>query len=860
MSNAERDRLASQKAFLARETRARALAEEKVHTSSVALVESGVRGDVTVEELELLEQRKRVLDLTSELREHVSGWSALLENKPLATADEPEIPGQKRPRVYGIDLGHEDDFALESATPESAAAFIPLEAREIQRRVEEGLFRPVVTEETLREEREKARSNKQRDIQACRQSLPIFKRRKDLVDCIRKHQAVIVIGETGSGKTTQLLQYLLEEGFCDDVESEEPLRLVCTQPRRLAATSVAERVAEEMGERCGATTGYKVRFAEKSSEATRILFVTDGIMLREMTHDPDLSRYAAIMIDEAHERSLNTDILLGLLKDLMLRNKRIRIIISSATIQAEKFSKFFGNAPLIKIEGRTFPVQVRYAPETQADIVQSSAEVVMEIHQNFPCPGDVLVFLSGQEEIENCARALQEKADALRGSIRELRILPLYSALPPDEQRRIYDPTPEGCRKVVIATNLAETSITIDGIVYVVDSGFSKLNFYNSNTMMDELTEVQISQASANQRKGRAGRTRPGECWRLYTKFTFQNMEKETPAEIERCTISSVVLQLKALGINRLDCFPFLDAPKPEELLRSLQHLKLLGALKEDETMTKLGLKMSFFPMEPSMSKMILAAGKLRCARHIAMAASILSVDGSLYRMTRKPEEERIREQQKELLYATGNGDVFGYIRTFDEWLRCYEGPQRTEFEKRNFLNGKTLLKARDILDQLLRIFEAPEISIDYKSEETVIDLEKITKALISGFFPNVAVLAMDARSLNGGYYPVKPVSMFMGGRLGTGKVAVEIHPSSYYRNEKFVRKPSDVAGGVLQQPAAIQQRPELIVFVQLRMTKRPFAMHVTNLTDRIDWVLQCSPRNYFTKDELAGALKRRTY
>lgn len=433
-----------------------------------------------------------------------------------------------------------------------------------------------------------------------RQSLPIYKLRDELVKAVNDNQILIVIGETGSGKTTQITQYLSESGFTARG------KIGCTQPRRVAAMSVAKRVAEEFGCRLGQEVGYTIRFEDCTSPETLIKYMTDGMLLRECLIDPDLQTYSCIMLDEAHERTIHTDVLFGLLKQAVQKRNELKLIVTSATLDAVKFSQYFFEAPIFTIPGRTFPVEILYTREPETDYLDASLITVMQIHLNEP-PGDILLFLTGQEEIDTACEILYERMKSMGPDVPELIILPVYSALPSEMQTRIFEPAPPGSRKVVIATNIAETSLTIDGIYYVVDPGFVKQKVYNSKTGMDSLVVTPISQAQAKQRAGRAGRTGPGKTYRLYTERAYRDEMLATPVpEIQRTNLASTVLQLKAMGINDLLNFDFMDAPPVESLIMALQQLHSLSALDDEGLLTRLGRRMAEFPLEPSLSKMLI--------------------------------------------------------------------------------------------------------------------------------------------------------------------------------------------------------------------------------------------------------------
>ncbi|VAI76771.1 unnamed protein product [Triticum turgidum subsp. durum] len=452
-------------------------------------------------------------------------------------------------------------------------------------------------------------------IQKQRQSLPIYGLKNELIKAIHHNQVLVVIGETGSGKTTQVTQYLAEAGYT------EGGKIACTQPRRVAAQSVAKRVAEEFGCPLGEEVGYSIRFDDHTGPDTVIKYMTDGMLLREIMVDKNLSCYSVVMLDEAHERTIYTDILFGLLKQLIRRRTDLKLIVTSATLDAEKFSRYFFDCKIFTIPGRTFPVETLYAKEPQSDYMDAALITVLQIHLSEP-EGDILLFLTGQEEIDHACNSLHERMKVLGNDVPELLVNPVYSALPTEMQSKIFEPAPPGKRKVVVATNIAEASITIDGIYYVVDPGFAKLNVYNPKRRLDSLVITPISQASAKQRAGRAGRTGPGKCYRLYTESAYRNeMPATTIPEIQRINLGWTVLNMKAMGINELVSFDFMDPPAPQALISAMEQLYSLGALDEEGLLTKLGRKMAEFPQEPPLSKMLLASVDLGCSDEIVRRA-----------------------------------------------------------------------------------------------------------------------------------------------------------------------------------------------------------------------------------------------
>jgi pre-mRNA-splicing factor ATP-dependent RNA helicase DHX16 len=455
-------------------------------------------------------------------------------------------------------------------------------------------------------------------ILAGRKKLPVFAYREEFLQAVRDHKVLIVVGETGSGKTTQLPQFLHEAGW------SKIGKIGCTQPRRVAAMSVSARVSQEMNVKLGQEVGYSIRFEDCTSDKTVIKYMTDGMLLREFLTEPDLGGYSCMMIDEAHERTLHTDVLFGLVKDISrFRENDFRLIISSATMDADKFGQYFDDAPKFIIPGRMFPVDILYTKAPEADYLDAVVVTVLQIHITQPLPGDVLVFLTGQDEIETAVEILNQRTKGLGSRISELMVCPIYSTLPSDMQARIFEKTQPGARKIVLGTNIAETSLTIDGICYVVDAGFCKQKSYNPRTGMESLLVIPISKAAANQRAGRAGRTQPGKCFRLYTAWSFQHeLEDNTVPEIQRTNMGNVVLMLKSLGVHDLLHFDFMDKPPAETLMRALEQLYALGALNDRGELTKMGRRMAEFPLDPMMSKAVIVSEEVRALLPLSLSLS----------------------------------------------------------------------------------------------------------------------------------------------------------------------------------------------------------------------------------------------
>lgn len=559
-------------------------------------------------------------------------------------------------------------------------------------------------------------------IKQQRESLPVFNFRSQLIQAIKDNQIMIVVGETGSGKTTQLTQYLAEAGFGDNG------MIGCTQPRRVAAMSVAKRVAEEVGCEVGAEVGYAIRFEDKTSKDTVIKYMTDGHLQREIIMDPDLQRYSVIMLDEAHERTIATDVLFGLLKKTVKRRPDLKIIVTSATLDADKFSSYFNEAPIFTIPGRTFPVEVLYSKEPESDYLDAALVTVMEIHLAEPA-GDILVFLTGQEEIDTACEVLFERMKALGPNVPELLILPVYSALPSEMQSRIFEPAPPGSRKVVLATNIAETSITIDGIYYVVDPGFVKQNAYDPKLGMDSLVVVPISRASAQQRAGRAGRTGPGKCFRLYTQQAFESeMLPTTIPEIQRQNLAHTILMLKASGINDLLHFGFMDPPPMNTMLTALEELYALSALDDEGLLTRLGRKMADFPVDPSLAKGLVYSVDLGCSDEMLTIVSMLNIQTVFYR----PKEKQSQADQKKAKFHDPHGDHLTLLNVYNSWKHsgfsnawCFE----------NFIQARSVRRAKDVRDQLTKMMQRYRHPITSCGRDT----EKVRRALCSGFFRNSA-------------------------------------------------------------------------------------------------------------------------
>ncbi|XP_053329339.1 pre-mRNA-splicing factor ATP-dependent RNA helicase DHX16 [Spea bombifrons] len=633
---------------------------------------------------------------------------------------------------------------------------------------------------------------KKMSMQEVRRSLPVFPYRSDLLQAISEHQILIIEGETGSGKTTQIPQYLHEEGY-----TRNGMKIGCTQPRRVAAMSVAARVSQEMSVKLGNEVGYSIRFEDCTSERTVLKYMTDGMLLREFLTEPDLAGYSVVIIDEAHERTLHTDVLFGLIKDIARFRPDLKVLVSSATLNTEKFSAFFDDAPIFRIPGRRYPVDIYYTKAPEADYLEACVVSVLQIHVTQP-PGDILVFLTGQEEIEACCEMIQERCRRLGSKIAEMLVLPIYANLPSDMQAKIFDPTPPGARKVVIATNIAETSLTIDGIIYVIDPGFCKQKSYNARSGMESLIVTPCSKASANQRTGRAGRVAAGKCFRLYTAWAYKNeMEDTTVPEIQRTNLGNVVLLLKSLGINDLIHFDFMDPPPHETLVLALEQLYALGALNHLGELTKLGRRMAELPVDPMLSKMILASEKYGCSEQILTIAAMLSVNNTIFY---RPKDKVVHADTARANFTVPGGDHMVLLNVYTQWVEtghslqwCYE----------NFIQARSLRRARDVREQLEGLMG--RIEIELTSCEG--DNTPVRKAITAGYFYHTARLTRS------GYKTVKQ------------QQSVYIHPNSSLHEEQ----------------------PRWVIYHELVFTTKEFMRQIIEIDST--WLLEVAPHYYKSRE-----------
>ena len=525
------------------------------------------------------------------------------------------------------------------------------------------------------------------------QDLPVVEKRREIADLIAKHQVVIVCGETGSGKTTQLPKICLELGRGVDG------MIGHTQPRRIAARSVAARVAQELDSPLGHAVGYKVRFNDRTRPETYVKVMTDGILLAETQHDRFLDQYDTIIIDEAHERSLNIDFLLGFLHQLLPKRPDLKLIITSATINPQQFSTHFGGAPIIEVSGRTYPVETRYRPMTSDDPEVEDVEMehavlaaVDELWRDAG-PGDVLIFQSGEREIRETAEALRKHHPP------GVEVLPLYARLSADEQMKVFQP--HGRPRIVLATNVAETSLTVPGIKYVIDPGYARISRYNPRTKVQRLPVERISQASADQRKGRCGRVSEGVCIRLYGEEDYASRSRFTDPEILRTSLASVILQMKFLRLGDLQMFPFLEPPDYRAVRDGYQTLYELGAIEpERNELTRIGEAIARLPIDPRIGRMILAAADEDCLAEVLIIASALAVQDPRER----PLEKQDAADEAHRKFKDDRSDFLGYVKLWDFYHGQAEHLSTNKLRKlcqTNFLSFVRMREWHDVHQQL---------------------------------------------------------------------------------------------------------------------------------------------------------------
>ena len=559
--------------------------------------------------------------------------------------------------------------------------------------------------------------------------LPVSARREEILKLIAENQVVVIAGETGSGKTTQLPKMCLELG-----RGVNGL-IGHTQPRRIAARSVANRIAEELGSEMGSTVGYKVRFNDQVSENTLVKLMTDGILLAEIQTDRYLNQYDTLIIDEAHERSLNNDFILGYLKQILAKRPDLKVIITSATIDVERFSRHFNNAPIIEVSGRTFPVEVRYRPiveEEEQDQLQGILNAVDELQAE--SRGDILIFMNGEREIRDTAEALQKQ------ELRFTEILPLYARLSAEEQQRIFRPS--GLNRVILATNVAETSLTIPNIKYVIDTGTARISRYSYRTKVQRLPIEPISQASANQRKGRCGRTSEGICIRLYSEEDFNSRPEFTDPEILRTNLASVILQMNSLGLSDITAFPFVDSPDIRQIQDGIRLLEELQAFKTRKTkfgekreLTQIGRQLAQLPIDPRLGRMVIEAAKNGSLHEVMMIVSALSIQDPRER----PQEKQQASDEKHRRFADKDSDFLAFVNLWHYIQTQQKALSKNQFRKqcqKDFLNYLRVREWQDIYHQLR--LSVREMGLPINTLEAT--YQQIHTALLAGLLSHIGL------------------------------------------------------------------------------------------------------------------------
>ncbi|EPQ54668.1 P-loop containing nucleoside triphosphate hydrolase protein [Gloeophyllum trabeum ATCC 11539] len=622
-----------------------------------------------------------------------------------------------------------------------------------------------------------AGSSKLQNLKEQRRQLPIAKGREALIEEIRRHDVAVLLGETGSGKTTQVPQYLLESGIAGAG------MIAVTQPRRVAATSLAARVAAEQDTSLGQLVGYSVRFDELAGPDTRIKYMTDGMLVRELLSDPLLTRYSVIIVDEAHERTLRTDLLITKLKTILKERNTpsdgkgkasesagnpLKVIIMSATLDAEKFSQFYDSCKILYVKGRQHPVKIYHTAVGQPDYLDAALRTFFQIHVDQP-PGDVLIFLPGQEDIESLDKSIRLYANRLPAENMGVVICPMFAALPPAQQAKIFQSTPPNTRKCILATNIAETSITIPGIKYVIDTGKHKEKRHiarDTGSGFDALLTRDITKSSAMQRAGRAGREGKGYCFRLYTEEAFDTMPVSSEPEIRRTSLTSAALQLKCLGED-IEDLDFLDRPDLESIHSALKMLWFLGAIDNTKRLTDAGRKMAALPLEPNLACAVLESVKNGCTHEVIDIVSVLSSTSKLF-FDISDERENAFEARRKFRHPSGDHmTIVNTFRSYQDIAATESKAARKEWCRKQYVNERTLLEALKIRDQLRATCD--KMGIDWRT--TAHDDEKpVTKSLFRGLVLHSALLQPDGTTFKQVY----------------GRSVIKIHPSSSLADKKI--------------------------------------------------------------------------
>lgn len=632
--------------------------------------------------------------------------------------------------------------------------------------------------------------NKKSSIDQDRKFLPVYNCRQRILKELESNDTLLIMGETGSGKTTQIPQFLLQAGYAKNGI------VGITQPRRVAAITIAKRVAQELSTNIGDTVGYTVRFEDTTTERTQIRYLTDGILLREAIGDRLLRKYTAIILDEAHERTINADVLFGIVKGAQQDRRKyklpkLKIIITSATMDIDHFGKYFCVKGMY-LEGRTHAVSIMHAKESQDDYIHAALVTLFDIHRHEPINNDVLIFLTGQEEIEALAQQIRQLARIHNSGPCDVRVFTLYAQMAQGRQLECFMPVPSNTRKIVLATNIAETSITIPGIRCVIDCGLAKEKSFNSSSGLDILKTVCISQAQAWQRSGRAGRDAPGKCYRTYTKESMEKFQISQQPEILRANLTSTVLQLLALGID-CDSFDFIDPPQQDGIHSAYKDLEHLGAIKSNVApiINSTGLQMAKFPLDPRYAKLLLSAPTFGCMEEMLSLVAAISSDNVFIDHVDKSELAALAHAK----FLSKHGDHLTLLNVISIFQKI-EKPKVWCHD--NFLNIRNLTYARNVRNQLVEISSRMGLTFNSCGDNT----DAIRKCLLTGMFGNTALLQKE-----GHYLTLR------------GRLKAKIHPSSVLHGK---------------------YKPQCIVFTEIVQTEQNFLRQVSEIS--VDWIKEVLP------------------
>jgi len=655
-----------------------------------------------------------------------------------------------------------------------------------------------------------------------RQRLPTWAAREDLLKLIQKHQAVVLAGETGSGKTTQLPQILLDAGY--HVQNGQIKAITCVQARSLAATNAAQRVSDELEVQLGTYVGYCVSFEDRTSLETLLKFLSDDALLRELLTDPLLERHSVIVLDEAHERTLSTDILLGILKGVLQRRQELKLIIMSATTDMNKVQRHFGDAPLLTMPGRSHPVDIFYMGEPEKDYLKAAIKTAVQIHGLEP-EGDVLLFLTSPEEIEHACIQLRKEGIRML-DCGELVVLPLYPSMPHMQQQKVYEVAPgpkvpggRGGRRIIVATEVAETSLALDNIAYVIDPGLARQRVYNPRIRLQCQLVSPISRSSASRRAACAGRTRPGKCFRLYAEKSFlQDLPARIYPEALRSDLTGTVLTLKRLRVEDLVHFEFVDPPSPEALMRALETLNYLECLDDNGDLTNVGEQASMFPVEPELARMLIESPKHRCSNEALSIAAMLSVQPVFLR----PSDSHKAADEAKHRFAHLDGDHLTLLNVFHAYKQhMQDGVEPAKFCGENFICLQSMRAAETIREHLKRTMDQLNfqmVSTDFQDKEYY---PNIRRCLVAGFFMRVAHLEKEK---TGSYLTMKESQ------------EVAMHPSS-----------------------CLQHKPEWVLYHEFVLTSKSFVRTATQV--RGEWLVDLAPGYYnlakFPKSDAKAALEK---